>query len=147
MFFLQGIPEMTGLTALSLALSGVLPRWRLIIPVGVILAIIVYVIRLIFPFGLHTIIGLLLMVLFIAKTTTVPLTKSFIFVFAAGLILSLLELFFNEFLFAITGIDKQAVLSNQFIWKLFCLPQAIIMIFLALLVYRIRKPFQETWKI
>jgi hypothetical protein len=148
MFLVQGIPEMSGAVALSLALAGVPLRWRIIVPYGVVLVIIIYAIRALpVTFGLHTIAALLLMVVFIAKTTNVSPVKSVIFVTISMVTLSLLELFIHKLLFAMTKIELQVLMSNKVLWSLFGLPQAIILILLALLVSRFRKPVQGAWKI
>ncbi|MEW6275593.1 MAG: hypothetical protein AB1556_10870 [Bacillota bacterium] len=146
-FMLQGTLEMTGAVAFSLALAGVPLRWKRIVPAGVALAAIIYVLRqLPLPFGVHTIAGLLLIVFFIAKSTNVSATRSFVVVFVSGVTLALLEIFLYEFLFAITKVEPQVAMANRALWSLFGLPQAIIMIFLALLITRYKKPAQGAWK-
>ncbi len=146
-FFLQGTLEMTGLIALSLALAGVPLRWKRIVPAGVALAVIIYVLRqLPVPFGVHTIAGLLLIVFFIAKSTNVSATRSFVVVFISGVTLALLELLIVESLFALTKIEADVAVSKNVMWSLFGLPQALILIFLALLVARYKKPVQGAWK-
>ncbi|MEW6426106.1 MAG: hypothetical protein AB1523_15455 [Bacillota bacterium] len=146
-FMLQGTLEMTGAVAFSLALAGVPLRWKRIVPVGVALAAIIYVLRqLPVPFGVHTIATLLLMVFFISKTTNVSTTRSFIVVSTSMIALALLEILIYESLFALTKIKADVAVSNNVLRSLFGLPQAIIMIFLALLIARYKKPAQGAWK-
>ncbi|MEW5899032.1 MAG: hypothetical protein AB1652_07660 [Bacillota bacterium] len=146
-FLLQGTLEMTGAVAFSLALAGVPLRWKRIVPVGVALAVIIYVLRqLPVPFGVHTIAGLLLIVFFIAKSTNVSAAKSFVVVSISGVTLALLEILIYESLFALTKIEADVAVSKNVLRSLFGLPQAIIMIFLALLIARYKKPAQGAWK-
>ncbi|BAF59957.1 MAG: hypothetical protein HPY89_03125 [Pelotomaculum sp.] len=148
LFLLQGIPEMMGILAFSLAFAGVPLRWGVIAAVGTVLAVIIYIIRsLPLAFGLHTAAALLLVTIIIAKTTCVPPSKSFISVFASFSILVTLELIIHEFFFFLTKQDPQAVISNYLLWKLIGLPQAFLMIILALLIARLKTPVEGAWKI
>ena len=146
-FMLQGTLEMTGAVAFSLALAGIPLHWKRIVPAGVALAAVIYVLRqLPVPFGVHTIAGLLLMVFFIAKSTNVSATRSFVVVFISGVTLALLEIFIYDFLFAITKVEPQVAMANKALWSLFGLPQAVILILLAFLTSRYKKPIQDAWK-
>lgn len=148
LFFVQGIPEMAGLIALSLALAGVPLHWGKIAGIGTFLAVVVFLIRALpIAFGLHMIAGALLAVIIIAKGTSVSPTKSFLVVFASGIILSFLELIIHEPLFALTHLDVQAVVENDLLWTLLGLPQAIILLLLAVLVSRFRKSVHDEWRI
>jgi len=148
LFFLQGIPEVTGTIALSLAFAGVPLRWGIITAVGTVLTIITYIIRLLpLTFGLHTVATALLLAFFIAKTTRISSVKSIIAAFMSFATLLMLELAINKLFFAVTKLDPQVVISNNFLWKLIGLPQAILMILFAVLVSKFKKPDGEAWKV
>jgi len=143
---MQGIPEFTGIIALSLVLAGVELRWVRIILAATILAIIIFVIRALpLPFGLHTIIALLLLVLLITKSTYTPTAKSLVIAFASFGALALLEIGINEGFFAVTKL-KQDVLDNYLLWKLLGLPQGLLLIILALLTRKYARPVKGAWK-
>lgn len=145
LFLMQGIPEMSGVVAFSLALARVPLRWGRIIAGGTILAVAIFIIRTSsFTFGLHIVAGLLLTVILITTATRVPPTKAFVVVSISVIILGVLErIIIFEILFPLGKIDPQIVTSNYLLWKLMGLPQAAIMIFLALLIPRFIIPEQE----
>ncbi|MEW5953685.1 MAG: hypothetical protein AB1815_08100 [Bacillota bacterium] len=148
LFFVQGIPEMAGFTALSLALAGVPLRWGRIVAIGLFLAVVIFLIRsLPFAFGLHMIAGALLAVVIIAKGTSVSLPKSFLVVFVSGIILAFLEWIIHESLFALIRLNLQTVLENELLWTLLGLPQAVILLLLAVLIARFRKSVPDKWRI
>jgi len=148
LFFLQGIPEVTGVVALSLAIAGVPLRWRLIAAAGTVLTIIIFIIRsLPLTFGLHTIAVILMVTLFITKTTRVTSANSFVAAMSSITVLMILELAINKLFFTITRLDPQAVISNNFLWKLLGLPQAVLMILLAVIVAKYKKHDKGAWKI
>lgn len=79
LFLLQGIPEMAGLIGLSLALIGVSQRWGRILLAGLLLAVLIYFIRLLpVTFGIHSLIGILLLSFLIIKTTNAPPLHGFL---------------------------------------------------------------------
>lgn len=149
LFLLQGIPESSGVVALSLALAKVPLRWGRIVAAGTLMAVIVFYIRTSsFAVGLHTVAGLLLVVIFITTTTHVPPTRAFVVALASIIFLGFLELIIIEGLFNLLKLDiQQLMLERYFLWKLLSLPQAVIMIIASLLVPRFMKPEQDAWKI
>lgn len=138
---------MTGAVALSLALAGVPLRWERVIAAGTVLCVIIFIIRALpFTFGLHTIVSIMLLVIFIAKTTHVLPSRIFITVFASFATLAILELTMYELFFAITGLDYHATKSNYLLYQLVGLPQALLMNIFAVLASRYKKPVQGAWK-
>ncbi|NLJ76455.1 MAG: hypothetical protein GX325_04240 [Peptococcaceae bacterium] len=145
LFFLQSIPESVGAFALSLALAKVPLRWGRIIVVGAMLSLIIFGIRATaLPAGLHTVAGLLFIVIVLAGVAGVPPTKSFVVALASLILLAFLEVIITGSLITLFKIDYQQMLSENYLgWKLLTLPQAAILIILALLVSRYLKPIQE----
>ncbi len=145
LFFLQSIPESVGVVALSLALAKVPLRWGRIIVVGAVLSLIIFGIRATsFPAGLHTVAGLLFIVIVLTGVAGVPPTKSFVVALASLILLAFLEVIITGGLITLFRIDYQQMLSENYLaWKLLTLPQAAILIILALLVSRFLKPAQE----
>lgn len=146
--FIQGLIEISGGVALSLALARVPLRWKIILPVGAVLVLIIFLIRsLPFTFGLHTVVTLLLAVLFIAKTTRVSPSIAFVSVFVSFTVLATIELTIHEIVFKITGLGYEIAASDSLVWSLIGLPQSVIMILLALLVSKLRVSDKGAWKI
>ncbi|AGL00488.1 hypothetical protein [Desulfoscipio gibsoniae] len=148
LFYLQGIPELAGIIACSLALARVKLRWGVILAFASILTIVIYIIRnMPVTFGLHTVAFILLCVLFIAKATRVPPSTSFVVVFAGYAILSLLELTIHELFIFLLQAEVSQLISDEYTWLLIGLPQAFIMIAIALVIAKYRKHLEGMWKI
>jgi hypothetical protein len=148
LFLLQGIPEMVGITGLSLAIAGIPLRWGRILLAGTLLAILIYLIRLLpVTFGLHTVAGLLLLLFFIIKTTNAPTSWVLISVFTSFAILAVLEIAVHEAFFYVTKLNPQEVIDNYPLWIELGLTQSALLIFLAFLVTRVKQPQKEAWKV
>ncbi|GBF32303.1 hypothetical protein DCCM_0497 [Desulfocucumis palustris] len=62
-------------------------------------------------------------------------------------LLALLESSIYEVAVKILNEGVEKLMSNAFLWKLTGLPQAIVMIAMALLISRFRRPLEGMWKI
>lgn len=150
MFLLQGIPECSGFFALSLALLGVPLRWKRIIAAGTVLALVFFTVRALpFTFGIHTAVGIFLLVIAINRATRVSVTKIFIAVLVSFSILTLCELIMMDMFFTLTKLDPDTTIAenNHVLWVLSGLPQALLLNIFALLVARFKKPREDAWKI
>lgn len=148
LFLMQGIPELIGVISLSLALAGVQFNWVRIILAGTVFSIVMFIIReLPVTFGLHTVACIFLLVVFIAKTTRIPPSRIFIAVIASFVTLAVLELTIHELFFAIMKLNFQAVQSHYLLWTLVSLPQAVLLIAIAALISKFKKPNQGAWRI
>jgi len=148
LFLLQGIPEMVGTIGLSLALAGIPLRWGRILLTGTVLAMLIYLIRLLpIAFGLHSVAGLLLLTLFILQTTNIPPSRIFISVFASFTILTMLEIAVHEAFFFVTKLNSREVIDNYPLWIELGMPQAILLIVFAFLAARFKQSQEGAWKI
>jgi len=149
LFLLQGIPESSGVIALSLALLRVPLRWKHIIAAGTVFTLIIFAIRsLPFTFGIHTAVAIFLLVVAINKTTHTPVTKTFIAVLAGYVTVALLEIVISETFFAVTKLDPNTLITeNNPLWVLSGLPQAFLLIIFALIISKFKKPIGDAWKI
>lgn len=148
LFYLQGIPEMTGVVACGLALARVKLRWGVILAFACVLATIIYIIRsLPVTFGLHSVAAILLTALLIARFTQVPLSTSFIASFASFVLLALLEVSVYELVGRLLNIESSYLAFTPYTRMLMGLPQAIILIVIAPVIARYRKPLEGMWKI
>ena len=148
LFFLQGIPELVGVVAFSLALAMVPLLWGRIIAAGTVLTVITYIIRsLQTTFGLHTVMILLLVAFFIRKTTFTTRVKSYTVAFASLITLVLLEIIIYKTFFIITNYNPNEIVSNIIKWKLSGMVQGITLIILAVSISRYKKPNMDAWRI
>ncbi|TYO96496.1 hypothetical protein [Desulfallas thermosapovorans] len=148
LFFAQGIPETAGVVACSLALARVKLRWGVILAFASALTMVIYVIRnMPVTFGLHTLAGILLSTLFIARFTRVPPFTSFIVVFAAYALLGLLELAVYELFGTLLNTEASLLMSNQHTRTLIGLPQGFILIAVAFITAKYRRAQEGMWRI
>ncbi len=149
LFLIPGVPEVAGVIALSLALGAVPLRWGRIIPAGLVMAVLFYAIRILpgVPLFTHMVVGLLIVVFIIAKTTKVPLSKSFIIVFTSMALLAILEPVIFEVFTWVSGMSAEAFSSNNLLWLFSGLLQAFFMILAAIITTRYIKPDREAWKL
>jgi len=148
LFFMQGIPEVMGIVAFSLALARVPLRWGIIALAGTSLTIIIYVIRSVqITFGIHTVAAIVLLAVFIIKTTRTSPINGFVAAFSSLTILTIVELFIEKLFLFITKLDQQVFVSNDLLWKLVALPQAILMILFAVIISKYIAADRDAWRI
>jgi len=147
-FFLQGIPETIGVIALSLAFARIPLRWGPIIIAGAMISVTGSVIRALpVTLGIHTIVTLLLCVLFITKATRISPAKGFITITASVAVLIFLEMIIHLYLVNSTGLDLKNIPHDSLLWTLIGLPQAAILFILALVIRRVKTPALDGWRI
>ncbi|MCG9966661.1 hypothetical protein L9W92_01140 [Pelotomaculum terephthalicicum JT] len=148
LFFMQGIPEVMGIVAFGLALARVPLRWGIIAVAGTSLTIIIYAIRSVqITFGIHTVAAIVLLAVFIIKTTRTIPKYSFVAALASLTTLIALELIIEKLFLFITKLDQQVFVSNYLLWKLVGLPQAILMILFAVIISKYTAPDSDAWRI
>jgi len=147
LFLLQGIPEMTGLVGLSLALAGIPLRWNRIIAAGTGLALFLYFVRMLpITFGLHTIAGILLLYFLIIRTTNILPSKVLIAIFGGLIAVAVLEYTIQEAFFSITKFNRNEIIPNSPYWIGLGVLQGILMILFAFLAARFIQPQKGAWK-
>ncbi|MDD4335753.1 MAG: hypothetical protein PHY77_09135 [Desulfotomaculaceae bacterium] len=132
-----------------MALLRVPLRWKPIIAAGTVLAIVLFAVRsLPFTFGIHTAVGIFLLVIVINRATNIAITRIFIAVLVSFLTLMLLELVMHESFFALTKLEPQTFIKDRiFLWTLLGLPQALLMNIFAVLISKLKKPREDAWQI
>lgn len=147
---MQGIPESSGYFALSLALLGVPLRWKRIIAMGTILALVFFVVRALpFTFGLHMAVGIFLVVIFISRSTHIAVTRIFVAVLVSFTTLVLLELIVMEIFFTATSLDPNTTImeNNNVLWKISGVPQGLLLNIFALLISRFKNQQEDACRI
>jgi hypothetical protein len=146
-FFLQGIPECMGVVAISLAYARVPLRWGYILIAAFVISTVSYIIRsLPLTFGFHLPVIMFLVVVFIIGLTKIPPSRSVIAVFLSLATLALLEYLISSTYFALSNLDPQDVIANERLWAIIGVVQATILNIIALLIARIIKPTEGTWR-
>ncbi len=146
--FVQGVLEIVGEIAFGLALAGIPLRWNIIALAGSIFTIIILFIRsLNLTFGLHTVLLIILLTLFYAYATYLTPSTCLLISFCSVAVLISLEFAVHELFFSLTKLPLDYVLSNNLLWMLLGIPQAVILIALAALISKFRKKCEKGWKI
>jgi len=136
---LQGVPEQIALVTLAYAIAKLPFRWREIIPMGILLALTAYGVRLLpLPFGTHTLI--LILILFIVLTLKV---KGDVSLSLAACLLSYSALYVFELvcisiLVAVFKVPGEIWYSNLLLRVLFTEPQVVLLFITAFLIRRKR---------
>jgi len=144
LFFMQGIPEMTGAIAFCLALAKVPINWARTLMIGAAISALSFAIQsLSFFFGLHTFLILFLIMSYVTKEGRISIVKSFLVTSVAALMLGVIEFSTSSIYLRVTGLDSQDVVANQFLWTMLGMPQAIVITLLAVIVSQIYKPVRK----
>ena len=140
-FILQGIPEDIALLTLSLTIVGIELRWGKIVVAGTLLAFIIYLLRFLpISFGVHTIVALLLLIVFTTKIGEIKnLQISIMASLLSILALVTIEIICLTLLTSILGISEQEFISNTAFRILLSLPQVFILFLLAFIIKKVRR--------
>jgi len=96
--------------------------------------------------GLNSVAMLVMCVFFIANRTTISVSKSFIVTISSAIILIFLEILFYTIISELTTLNLETVPTDSVMWYLMGLPQAILMLVMALLISKYFKPISDGWK-
>lgn len=146
-FFLQGIPEGIGVTAISLAVARVPLRWGYIFMGGIIIPIVSYIIRALpVTFGFHLPVIIFLLFILMLKLTNLTPSRIIIALFISLATLALVEYFVSSIFFTYSHMDAQQAIANKRLWAAVGVTQAIILNIIALAVSHFLKPTEGAWK-
>lgn len=134
-FLIQGIPEVIGATALCFVLAGAGLRWRWILTVGLLQAATVYILRLLpLPFGLHSIIIVLLYVPYLRVIAAVPPLRALFAAFLAMALLALFEFVSFNVLMQATGLSYEKIMVDPLLRARMGLPQVFLLFATAFII-------------
>lgn len=135
---LQGIPEQIAVVTLACAIAKIPFKWRTIIPFGVLLALMAFVIRSIgLPFGTHTLVIISSLFIFLMKNGK-EISVALIISFLCFVTLSIFELVSLTSLMAIFKTSQEIVFQDPVQRILFTEPQVILLFITALIIRRKR---------
>ncbi|MGI6451024.1 MAG: hypothetical protein ACOX3R_12360 [Desulfitobacteriia bacterium] len=139
-FIFQGIPEHIAFVTFSFALAKITLKWSKIISFGVILAFITYFIRMLSPtFGVHTIIVMGMLFIFLVQTCDVTIITALRTALLAVLTLIITE---TTSLYLLTRLfDKSYEMLNENIVERIVLtwPQILILFLLSFIIITWRR--------
>lgn len=136
----QGIPEQIALTALAFTIANAELKCLKIVTIGTCLAIVAYLVRkLPIPFGLHTIILIILLFLFLVFWAKGDIDVSFLGSTLSFLILIGYELVCVSTMIKVFNIDPETLMTNTIPRILIFEPQAFLLFLTAFLVKKYRK--------
>lgn len=140
----QGLLEMTGTAGLALVLARGRFTWKRAFLVGLGLFAIVQVFRrLPFFFGLHTLVGLLALTIYLIRSERATVVSGFMAAFVSLFVLGLLEFASNKVMLWVVHVDPREAMIDPELWALIGLPQAAAMVLLAWCASRILQPQQR----
>lgn len=138
--FIQGTLECTGMIAISTVICKVPHSWKQSLLFGVTLSIIFYLVKSVDIFyGLHTIFGLFLIFLILVVFRKAPLLKGLIALLVCVSFLAIIELLSLK-VYDLLHINVVQLASDPVLWAIAGLPQAFLLIILALVLSRFIKP-------
>lgn len=134
-FLLQGIPEQIAVTALAFAIVKLPLRWSRIVVIGSILALCAFVVRQFpIPFGIHTILLILILFMFLTKLAKGDFSISLIASLLSFLALIIFETVCLSILMPAFGVTTEILMKKPFVMILITSPQVILLFVAAYLV-------------
>ena len=144
---LISLPEGMLVAALGITLTGFKPRLEQLLFIGMFHALASYIIRTsTVPFGLHTVILLLIFIPIIYAFTPLNLITSAMAGLAGLTIFASVETFVSLQLLNITGYKYQEVLPDPLLRIYFFLPEAVILLLLIFLFHRYNFNLLSYWR-
>ncbi|WP_206811063.1 hypothetical protein [Paradesulfitobacterium ferrireducens] len=127
----QGIPEQIALVTLAFVIKRMPLKWKLIVPIGLVLAIVSFLIRLLaLPFGLHTIFIVILLFISLIWAGKGDISLSLLASLLSVLALILFESLSLSILMPLLGITSESLLTD-FVLRIFLGEPQVILIFLS----------------
>lgn len=110
---LQGIPEVTAVVTLAFVIARIPLNWKRIVILGIALAFISYVIRLFtIPFGIHTILQIILLLIALTWLGKVDFSLSLIASILSVLALGIIEFVCLSFLMSVFGVTPEILFAD-----------------------------------
>ncbi len=134
-FIFQGWPETAALIFLAFSMVGYKPNLRESVSYSLLLVTIIYLFRMpSIPFGLHTIVGVITLVILVYRVTKVSLGISFLAAFSTYLILAFMETLFS---FLFEQLIGNISMSQGWLWIIVGWPQILGLVGSAIVIRKI----------
>ncbi|MDA8211169.1 MAG: ATP-binding protein [Clostridia bacterium] len=142
-FIFASIPEGMVLVFISLVLLGYIPKGRFIriFIIAMLNSIILAILRFYFPFGVHTLIGLVILGFSIWKILRIELIKSFIIAVFGLIVLGLVESIFIPLLAKLFSLSIDTIRNNDIVRTFIAYPHLIFISLIGILAWK------KEWKL
>lgn len=129
-FFFQGIPESIALVTLAFVIAKARMDWKKVVVFGIILGISAFIIRrLPITFGVHLLVNIVLLLIFLNIVEKVKLITSIVSVVLTFVLLIVSETIIHVLCVNVFGLSMENILKDQVLYIIVGLPQ-ILLIFL-----------------
>lgn len=140
LWLLQGIFETSAAAALAVVFLGKKLKWKSIFTIGLIIAVAMYLVRLLpLAFGIHFIISLVILAGSLNFFLKIQFSRCLLAALAAGLFLAVFETIGVLLLSSITGITYEQASENIALQFIFALPHIILLFLLVLALDRCKR--------
>lgn len=137
-FIFQGIFEQIAVTALAFVIANVELVWTKIVTIGICLAFVAYLVRMLpIPFGIHTIVLIILLFLSLVFWAKGDVAFSFLGSILSFLALIIYELACVSLLIKVFNIDPETLMTHLIPRTLMFEPQVILLFLTAFLAKKI----------
>ncbi|HVJ49411.1 hypothetical protein [Desulfitobacterium sp.] len=111
---LQGIPEQIAVVALAFIIARIPFQWKRVIPIGIFLALVAYIVRLLpVPFGIHTIVLVILLFILLTIMGRGDVSQAIIATLISFLALVLFEIGSISAFMAIFKVSQETIFDSQ----------------------------------
>lgn len=125
---LQGIPEQMAVSTLAFAIAKIPINWKRIFVIGISLALSAYIVRLFpIPFGVHTILLMFMLFLFLNKLCGAEFSISIIASLVSYVTLVLFEIICLTLLMPVLGVTPESLLTNSVVRIIISIPQELLL--------------------
>jgi len=136
----QGIPEQIAIITLACVLVNAELIWKRIVPISVVIVAINYFLRLLpITFGVHTVILIGLLVVFMATSLKIDIIRAIIGSLVSYLILIIVETLCLAVIIPMFGLTPEAIITDWIVRTLVGLPQLILLLVIAFLIHKLRE--------
>jgi hypothetical protein len=137
LWIFQAIFETSAVTALSVVFVGKRLEWKSIFTIGFIIAVAMYLIRLLpLAFGIHLIIATVILAILLNMYQKIRFSRCLLAALAAVLFLAVFETIGVFLLSSITGISFEQVMEDSTLKSIFGLPHILLLFLLAMVLSR-----------
>ena len=133
LWLFQGVPESLAVTSLAVVLSGQALKLRPVMMVGLPQAVSAFLVRLLpISFGIHTVILLVLLSIWLTLILKIRLSRSLPAALVTVILLGAAEVGVFSIVLPLWGITFEQIMQNDLLLIVICLPQTILIFALAL---------------
>lgn len=144
-WFFQTFPESLALSSMAIVVGGHRLETRSVFLIGVMIAVAVYLIRLIpITFGVHFVLLVIILAVLLNILFKDPISRCLLTALVAGLILAVSETILISLMSLATAVPMEQVTENSPMHIIYAWPHIVFMFFLVLFINRWRRGRRES---